>query len=147
MAGYYREHLKQLLETPIKKYQKPALSPLQENHEVAKRIEAAFAYYRVGHDLADLTQWQELALCLLGDHFRGCRGLTKGVGGRPRDKHADLKRKLAETFEQYRTANEHFSARAAATNFLRKYRQDCEAAGYTDAKSFAQAMQQLKNRQ
>jgi hypothetical protein len=69
-AGGTDEQIRQRIEREIK-----------TEHDI--RIEAAMALFDVPNSWPEAVQWQWLALCLLGKHYRGCRTLTKGPGAPP----------------------------------------------------------------
>jgi hypothetical protein len=143
-----KDELAVLLSTAIRTYRRRDLNLAErdkwEGREVARRIEAAFALYNIPDDWPEPMQWEWLARVLLGKHFPGCRVLSKAQGG-PRKielaRLGELKSALAEEFERYKAANP--KLRKAATSFLDGHSKECKEAGFSDAKSFAQAMRQL----
>jgi hypothetical protein len=121
-----------------------------ERGQVESRICALFAYYNVPDILSEDEQWRWLAMALAGDKFAGCRTLHRGLGG-PRKatlwRMDDLKQQLFLKFEDYKRQRPGLKDRSVAEIFLKSdYRTECQAAGFADAKSLAQAMQSIRKK-
>ena len=115
-----------------------------ENEETEARIEAAFALYDIPEDWPELAQWQQLAICLLGEHFTGCKSLDKGRGG-PGEERRERQRDLFREFKAYE-ATATIKGRPARMRFLNKYNKKCAELGFTNEKSFAQALAKFLKR-
>jgi len=142
--------LRQFLARPIKAYKLKGASDeerermIRQQHE--DRFKALFALYAVPEILPADEQWRWLALGLAGEHFAGCKTLTRGLGGRSKPnlaKTREKKESLLRQFEAY-MCQHRFSETAAAPKFFNKRRADCNEAGLRTLKSFKQAMRALR---
>jgi hypothetical protein len=106
-----------------------------EKKHTDERIEALFALYDIPEEWPLIDQWEQLARRLAGEHFKGCRILNKGAGG-PSEERREKQRELFRQFQYFQL---HLSRSSAAVRFVREHRQECRAAGFTAAKSFAEA--------
>jgi hypothetical protein len=106
-----------------------------EKAHIDERIEALFALYDIPDEWPPIDQWEQLARRLAGEHFKGCRILSKGAGG-PSEARREKQREL---FRQFQSFAPHLARSSAAVNFLREHRIECRDAGFTTAKSFAEA--------
>jgi hypothetical protein len=146
--AFDKEGLLKLLSTPMRVNRLTGLA-----QETAKkrgfddRIEAMFAYFDIPDDWPELLQWRQLALCLAGKHFFGCRTISRGIGG-PSKSTRERKKQSAHAlliqFKAYQSEHPQLRDNAAATNFLKKFRVDCSKAGFSKWKSFLQAMRKLE---
>lgn len=147
------KEIRKLLSRPIKAYQLGGFETLEGRRKIKDqtdaRIEALFDLFDIEDDWDELIRWRELALCLAGEHFPGCRTLRHGLGGPTAttlEKKNALKRELFEKFETYRQANPKLSQAAAVAIFHKRNRDDCRAAGFDVAKSIARTLQKIKRR-
>jgi hypothetical protein len=146
--AYDKAGLLKLLDTPMR------VNRLEgEERQIAmkrgfeERVEAMFAYFDIPDDWPELLQWQQLALYLAGKHFSGCRTISRGIGG-PSKSTRERKKQAAHAlrirFKAYQSEHPEWGDNAAATNFLKRFRDDCSKAGFSKWKSFLQAMKRLE---
>ena len=94
-------------------------------------------------------EYQWLAGRLAAELFPRCRTLWKPHGGGPsKDFQAvrrQLKQRLYENFETFRRDHPRLSWQHASALFMEKNKQACAAAGFRNAKAFAQAMKEISS--
>jgi hypothetical protein len=115
------------------------------------REECLFALYGIPASWSAELQWRQLALALAGEFFPGCRTWEKGRGGPSQNRRkriAGLKQSIFTRFEAVKHKRG-CSDSSVAEIFLKsksEHRADCEAAGFSDAKSLAQAMRTIRKK-
>jgi hypothetical protein len=141
-----KKALRELLKTPIAayKFKQGRDGEKMKGEEIAARIKAAFALYDIPEDWPELDRWHQLAMCLLGAHFPGCKVLSKGRGGpgeARREKQRDLFREfLAEE------AKATIKGKPARMRFLNRNNKRCAELGFTTERSFSQALAKFQKR-
>ncbi len=141
-----KNELRKLLNTPIEAYKfKPGIEGEKlKKQAIDARVEAAFALYDIPEDWPELAQWQQLAVCLLGAHFTGCKVLIKGRGG-PGEERREKQRNLFREFlaEESRST---IKGKSARMRFFNKHNKRCAELGFTTERSFAQALTKFQKR-
>jgi hypothetical protein len=97
------------------------------------RLKALFALYDIPDDWPNEVQWTQLAFCLAGEAFAGCRTLHKGLGGPGGEKFAkknQAKERLFLGFEEYLQKVRHSSEARSADHFVGRNRPGSKEAGY-----------------
>jgi hypothetical protein len=122
-----------------------------KQRETDARIEALFTIYNIPEEWDELLQWRQLALCLAGEHFAGCRTLDEGRGGPSTstiESHEAQKLKLLAEFDAIQIARPDLSDVATAGVILKQTqsRELCAAVRLTKPKSLAQAMRRLREK-
>jgi hypothetical protein len=145
------KELRKLLSQPIKAYQLGGFETPEGRRKIKQetdaRIDALFELFDIEEDWDELLRWRQLALCLAGEHFAGCRTLRRGLGGPTAttlEKRSALKRELSEKFERYRQANPRLSQVVAAANFRKRNLDACRTVGWNLPKSIARAMSTMR---
>jgi hypothetical protein len=145
--------LKKLLSRPIKAYRLGGLETSEGRRKIKEetdaRIDALFELFDIEDGWDELLRWRQLALCLAGEHFPGCRTFGRGRGGPTAPtlaKKNALKRELFEKFEHYRQANPRLSQVVAAANFRKRNLDACRAVGLNLPKSIARAMSAMRKK-
>jgi hypothetical protein len=100
-ASNFKTQLREKLDTPIKQYRYTDQTKWSSTkREINIRIEAAFAFFGIPEEWPESLQWQQLAMHLLGAHFKGCRTFAKSVGGAPAVAPEEYQ-KLASDFDRF----------------------------------------------
>jgi hypothetical protein len=113
---------------------------------------ALFAYYGIPEEWPEETRYYWLAGRLAADLWPRCQALAKRRRGGPSEKRLAMlnKRKLAlhKKFEPFRLERPKLSRIRAAELFMAddKNKRACEKAGFTQPKSFSQAMKEISSR-
>jgi hypothetical protein len=147
--------LRQFLARPIKVYKVAKERPAVEQRRMISqqtddKIKAMFALFDVPDGWPEAMQWQQLALCLAGERFAGCKTLARGLGGPTQetlDRKNELKAAVFKDFEEMRE-RAHLSDPAVARSFFAesKRRAACHQAGWRKPKSLTQAMKKMREK-
>jgi hypothetical protein len=94
-------------------------------------------------------EYQWLAGRLAADLFPRCKALSKSHGGGPSKEfqavRRELKQRLYENLETFCRDHPRLSWQHASALFMEKNKQACAAAGFRNAKAFAQAMKEISS--
>jgi hypothetical protein len=151
--AYHKQALREFLRNPIRA-NKWRDKPEEEQWEAVRgaterRLKALFALYDIPDDWSNEIRWMQLAFCLAGESFVGCRTLSRGLGG-PSAKTVQLKRARKEAllcaFDAYRPRHPKLTESACAQIFLSRHPDKCKQAGYTKTKSFVQGMRAIRRK-
>jgi hypothetical protein len=148
-----RKSIRDFLAEPIRanRIEKSPEREAMKKRETDARIEALFALYNIPTEWDELLQWRQLALCLAGEHFAGCRTLDEGRGGPSKatiEAHETQKLELLAEFDAIKIARPDLSDIAVASVILKQKqsRELCAAVRLTKPKSLVQAMRRLREK-
>jgi hypothetical protein len=155
--GRFKAELREILLEPIRAYgnRVESMETPEGRQAIAQarldREECLFALFDISNDWPEDLQWRELALSLAGELFPGCRTWEKGRGGPSEDRRkriAALKEDIFTRFEavKHKRRCSDFSIAEIFLKSTSQHLADCNAAGFSDAKSLAQAMQTIRKK-